>query len=252
MFFYASDLSSENPVPACIIDAEDTDVYAITARVSHEIPAPLFMYRKGKYYNCKDLCSSEVRQYINEIHVISGCDSVSGFYGHGKKTIIKKAIASIQICEKLNQLGKTVPFDEKYLPDIEDFVLQCIYGEKNTTFSNIRRAKSWNKMKKKNTARLNPDLDSLLQHVKRANYQLYIYANYHDPSPPPSPFGNGWKKDSNGNILPVASTTTNLPDDIELNKTSDTVHSDEESNSEIESSDDELTSESEDELMDEF
>ena len=46
------------------------------------------------------------------------------------KTIIKKAIASPQICSKLSALGKEVPFDENKLSEMEEFVLECVYGEK--------------------------------------------------------------------------------------------------------------------------
>ena len=155
MFFYASVLSSANPVPAIVLDAEDTDVYVIASKVSHEILAPLLIHRKGKYYDCSRLCPDEIRQYITQVYIISGCDTVGGFYGHGKKTIVKKAIPSPILCSKLRQLGKEVPFNENKFSEIEEFVLKCIYNETNITCSNLARAKSWNKMKKKNTARLN-------------------------------------------------------------------------------------------------
>ena len=35
-------------------------------------------------------------------------------------------------------------------------------------------------MKKKNTARLNPDRHSLLPHIKRANYQSFIFNQYYN------------------------------------------------------------------------
>ena len=166
MFFYVSVLSSENSISVCIIDSEDSDVYIIASKASHEILAPLLIYRKGKYYHCKELCPKEILQYITQIYVISGCDSVSGFYGHGKKTIVKKALASPDSCNSLLNLGKKVPFDGSKIHEVEEFVLKCVYAETKIQSTNISRAKSWNKMKKKNTARLNPDMDSLLQHVK--------------------------------------------------------------------------------------
>ena len=48
----------------------------------------------------------------------------------------------------------------------------------------------------------------------RTNYQIFVFENYNNPSPPPSPFGNGWKRDINGNTVPVKSTTTSAPDTI--------------------------------------
>ena len=67
MFFYASVLSSENSISACIIDSEDSDVYVIASKASHEILAPLLIYRNGKYYHCKELCPKEILPYITQI-----------------------------------------------------------------------------------------------------------------------------------------------------------------------------------------
>ena len=67
MFLYASVLSSANPVPACVLDAEDKDVYVIASKVSQEILALLLIHRKGKYYDCSQLCPDEIRQYITKI-----------------------------------------------------------------------------------------------------------------------------------------------------------------------------------------
>ena len=125
MFFYASVLSSPNPVPACVLDAEDKDVYVIASKVSQEILAPLLIHRKGKYYDGSQLCPHEIRQYTTQIYVISSYDTVSGFYDHGKKTIVKKAIASTIVCSKLRQLGQEVPFNENNFSEIEEFVLHA-------------------------------------------------------------------------------------------------------------------------------
>ena len=102
-------------------------------------------------------------------------------------------------------------------------------------------------MKQKNIARLNPDRNSLLQHVMRANYQIFVFENYHSPSPPPSPFGNGWERDVNGNTVPVESTTASAPDTIQdLREIHTTQNDEEDSASEIEYTDEEMDSGSDD------
>ena len=73
-----------------VLDAKDKDVYVIASKVSQEILAPLLIHRKGKYYDGSQLCPHEIRQYTTQIYVISSYDTVSGFYDHGKKTIVKK------------------------------------------------------------------------------------------------------------------------------------------------------------------
>ena len=107
-------------------------------------------------------------------------------------------------------------------------------------------------MKKKNTVRLNPDINSLLQLVKHANYQTFVFKNYQDPSPPPSQFGNGSERDVNGNTVSVVSTKGSVPDNIQNHQTIQTIQDKEESNLEIQYSDEQIISESDDELMDEL
>ena len=83
-------LSCENSVPACDVDAENTDIYVIAAKASHEILAPLLIYRKGKYHYCKQLCSNEIQQYIIQINIGLRLCQCSHFTVMGK-TIIKKS-----------------------------------------------------------------------------------------------------------------------------------------------------------------
>ena len=99
--------------------------------------------------------------------------------------------------------------------EIQDFILKCVYNEKKESRSNYIREKHWNKMKKKNTSWLNPDRDSLLQHIKRANYQSFIFNQYYNQSPPPSPFGNGWERDTSGNTVPVMFLQESVPYNIQ-------------------------------------
>ena len=137
-------------------------------------------------------------------------------------------------------------FNENNFSEIAEFVLKCIYNETNITCSNLATSKSWNKMKKKNTARLNPDRNSLLR-VMRANYQIFVFEDYHNPSP--FPFGNGWERDVNRNTVPVKSTTTSAPDTIQDLREIHTTQNDEEnSDSEIEYTDEEMDSGSDDEF----
>ena len=127
-----------------------------------------------------------------------------------------------------------------------------MFGETKIQSSNIGRAKSWNKRKKKITARLNPDMDSLLQHVKRSNYQTFIFGNYHDPSPPPSPNGNGWFLDENGYTTPMISSVGLIPDDMQYLHATQVIHDEGDSDGDIEDSSDEICSGSDDDMMDEF
>ena len=44
--------------------------------------------------DCISLCSVEIARIIVPLHVNSGADAVSGYFGHGKKTILQKVMKS--------------------------------------------------------------------------------------------------------------------------------------------------------------
>ena len=84
-------LRSQNCTHPVILDSEDTDVYVQAAYVSQNIQGQLFIKRKGNYINCQTLLNEEVSKVIIAAHVISGSDHTSGFYGHGKKSVMKRS-----------------------------------------------------------------------------------------------------------------------------------------------------------------
>ena len=85
-------LRSQNYTHPVILDCEDTDVYVQAAFVSQKIQGQLYIKRKNCYINCRTLLNEEVSKVIIAAHVISGSDHTSGFYGNGKKSVMKKII----------------------------------------------------------------------------------------------------------------------------------------------------------------
>ena len=79
---------------AAVIDAEDTDIVVLYARVSHEIQGPMGIRRKEEMLDCRQLCSEEVSKIIVQLNVNTGADAVSGFFGHEKMSIAKNVIKS--------------------------------------------------------------------------------------------------------------------------------------------------------------
>ena len=80
-----------------VIDSEDTDVVVLSARISHEIEGILGIRKKNTVFDCSKLCSEEMSNVIVQLHVATGCDSISAFYGHGKKSIMQQAMKSLYI-----------------------------------------------------------------------------------------------------------------------------------------------------------
>ena len=72
-------------------------------------------------------------------------------------------------------------------------------------------------------------------------------SHYHDPSAPPSPFGNGWERDVNGNTVPVMFSAENIPCNIRELKIINELSANDETDSEddiTEYSDDDVESSS--------
>ena len=82
MFYIYAQLRKTQVEKVVVIDAEDTDVVVLKIR------------RKGTVMDCMSLWPAEIARIIVPLHVNSGADAVSGFFGHGKKTILQKLMKS--------------------------------------------------------------------------------------------------------------------------------------------------------------
>ena len=114
-----------------IIDSEDTDVYIQVAYVTHDLPHDLFIKSKNTLFKCADLASINIANLLILLHVITGCDRTSGFYGRGKKCVF-------ELSDELS---------DGFRDDMRRFVLLKIYEGKETTCAEARPA-NWRKMKK--------------------------------------------------------------------------------------------------------
>ena len=80
-------LGDNSPV---VIDAEDMDVVALSAYAANLISGDLAIKRKKGIFDCSQLCDPAMAEVIVRLHVITGCDTVSSFYGVGKKNRVEK------------------------------------------------------------------------------------------------------------------------------------------------------------------
>ena len=86
-----------NLVDSVIIDSEDTDVYVQAAYVSLQGEGELFMKHKSSLYNCSQTLDEDTAKVIIPLQILTGCEYISGFYGHGKKAILDK-VQKMQRC----------------------------------------------------------------------------------------------------------------------------------------------------------
>lgn len=121
-----------------------------------------------------------------------GCDSTSSFYGKGKKTAWDTLLRNREYFNSFRSLGNAFPPSEELVLQLNRFVC-LLYGDKNS--ENVNKCRfSLFKSGKCSDDQLPPTCDSLLQHIRRANYQAAIWLNCLQPHmtiPPPSE--NGWQ-----------------------------------------------------------
>jgi hypothetical protein len=231
-YYLRTSLNDTKPV---VIDSEDADVYVQAAYVAHKLPGELKIYRKSEenvFVDCKSLCSNQMAEIIIPLHVMTGCDSNSAFFGHGKKTIFNKVQESEEARNLLKSCGKSINLTKSTTDRLIKFVLKYVYNDSKSQDTTEARVKKWKSYKKrKSLARLAPDRDSLLQHIRRGNYLAYIQLNY-SLRCHPSPIDNGWKL-INGKCYAERHTDSNLPREIVVAESNDSECSSDESEDEL-------------------
>lgn len=185
------------------------------------------------------MLSEEVADIIISLHVITGSDHTSSFYGHGKKQVLQKVITDPEARELLARVGDSLELEDKVRADMKAFVLSIIYGESADVTCGQARASKWHKLKKKCMIRLPPDDDSLNLHIERTNFIAYCQLHY-NMLEHPSPIGHGWQL-VNGKCRPVRHTLTPLPQQLTrrdcIDVSSDDSNSDDERSESGESTD---------------
>ena len=174
-----------------IIDSEDTDVYVQAAYVSSTHDGKLYLRRKSSHVNCSELCSENMSQVIIQFHTMTGCDSNSGFFGHGKNKLFEKCMKHAEGRELLQECGNSLPIPQETMNDLKTFVRKYVYIDSRSDTMSQSWTLKWKAQKNKSISRLPPHDDSLKIHCMRANYLSYIQKNYSLTSHP-SPIGNGW------------------------------------------------------------
>ena len=110
MLFMYSQLGTHGLEKIVVIDSEDTDVYVQSAFVARKLPG-LRIYKnalENNYVDCENLCSSEMADVIIQLHVLTGCDSNSAFFGHGKKKIFDVVKSSEEARTLLKSCGSSL------------------------------------------------------------------------------------------------------------------------------------------------
>ncbi len=143
-------------------------------------------------------------------HALTGCDTVSSFVGHGKKTAWSIWNVQPELTDALLQLScapSEVPEDVMHI--IERFVI--LLYDRTSQCTDIDKARKKMFTKKPNVKQIPPTKAALEQHVRRATYQGgHVWGQSLLPAPVlPSPTIWGWIKTDDGLYEP---NWTTLPE----------------------------------------
>ena len=196
-----------------VLDSEDTDVYVQAAYVSHQLHGDLLIKCNDVLVNCHAMLSEDTANIIIPLHVISDSGHSSGLYDHGKKKLLQKCGNDPQSVALLQRVGVGLQLQDDTKADMRLFILQNVHDESSDITCGQARASKWNRMKKKSTAWLPHDEDSLNQHLERTNFISYCQLHF-DLVKHPSPIDHGWEI-INGKCKPVRHSRPALPPTLE-------------------------------------
>ena len=210
MFVYCQYLTREYDLNQIVIHSPDTDVAVICCYqyATTLLSLQNFWFKTGvgkniRYIAIHDITSSlgpNVCKLLPAFHSITGCDSVSSFSGVGKKSAFIILRKNVHEFKDLEMFG-----DSPVLSLEDDSVVACIrfvcllYNKSPDVYDiNHLRYKLFTQ-RSMSGEKLPPTLDALTLHLRRANYQCYIWKSSCVPLLSlPSPDGNGWIKSENG------------------------------------------------------
>ena len=163
-----------------IIISPDTDVLVIGVSLQPLIDAQLY-FHTGKGANLRTLDVKAIHESVGDefskaligLHCFTGCDSVSAFYGRGKKKAFDLLLKDKTLCPAFQDLGERFDVQPDMEKELEKFVCK-LYGQKDVAEVNIARYDMFRLARKAEIA-MPPNHDALRQHIKRANYQAGMY-----------------------------------------------------------------------------
>eukprot|EP00795_Rhopilema_esculentum_P017038 gene17038-biopygen919 len=105
----------------------------------------------------------------------SGCDTTAYFYQTGKLRIFKKVIADKTKLGLLESHGQGRKLAEDGLNNVREFVRSVIYSGKDNEDYVETRIHLYKRLKNKSLMSLPTDPDSVVQVIKRAHCQAYVW-----------------------------------------------------------------------------
>ena len=199
----------QTDAPNIVVVARDTDVLVLlVANFGRMSCTRLWMkagtMKKPKYVPVHDIrrelgLADHVYEILPAFHSVTGCDTVSFFSGHSKRT---EWDIFLEHNSLLKDLGKFPTPSKQVTEDAEKFI--CHIYKAPSENCNQARIKLFSKCHATET--LPPSSDAAKFHIERANYQGFIWREAHNPMPSlPPPTECGWRL-VDGKLSPVLKT----------------------------------------------
>ena len=205
-----------------IIWSIDTDVAAICPRAMLLLDIKEIYFKIGvknkKRFIPMHAVSSEIGHSISLVlpvaHAPTGCDSNSAFSGIGKRSMLNILKSDERMADAiLDSLGVYPDeVDEEAMRACIKFVSNLYIG-KGTYQSTTKMRKDLFSKKQLVSDCLPPTEPELTEHIKRANYQSYIWQNATKPHLElPSPEENGLSRSEDSDLVPTKNVNPPAPE----------------------------------------
>lgn len=211
------------------VKSPDTDVFFILLYYAGSTPGikVLFDTGSGNHQRLIDVTQlaehhgSETCEALIGCNAFSGCDSTSAFKGIGKIKPIKTMLRNRRYIQILAQLGKEWNVEDEVTDELESFTC-ALYGRahkihsvnefRNTRLNELCSQSGILPSKNIDMSGMPPCKQSLIQHIRRVNYQVAVWKRAHIafPTVPKASESHGWKVEDDiiqpvwyeGNIVP--------------------------------------------------
>lgn len=202
LLLHAKYISSTDDDSRIIIQSPDTDVLVLCAAHFDHLNCEELWFKTGvkdrlRYIPVHDICRTldeSLCRALPAFHALTGCDTNSALAGVSKKKAWEVLSRNEMHQASLGLLG-CVTLDQITAKNCEQFICDLYPSRKKASTADELRYLLFCQKKQKSEM-LPPTSDSLLQHLKRANYQTYIWrTSLTAMQDLPSPEGNGWKKE---------------------------------------------------------
>lgn len=196
-----------------IVRSPDTDVLVLLARYCKDIQLTVLfdtgVGNKRRLLNVNEIVQNtgeDICSVLPAIHCFTGCDTTSAFVRRGKIAPIKLIEKTPQFIQILSRVGQETNCSEALISDME--ALTCaMYG--GVTYTNVNKLRYDMFLKKyqshTNTLSISNGMDmsllppcrsALEMHIRRVNYQVFVWIHAHENRPGlPDLDKSGWKID---------------------------------------------------------